>query len=387
MLVRVGTGVGAGLVLEGVLLHGHRSAAGEVGHVVIDPDGAECAAAAAAASRRCSPPPGCASGWPQTATRRAGRGRRPGRRRPGPRGRDPQSARAGPQWPARAARRAAAGRRRPHDPRAHHAGLRRGARGPHVRPGRRRGARGRRGRSSWPVSWGCRDDPRLPGAPGAAAVVQRDDGAGRRARAARGGAGRAVPVRLQHRRRTGRRRGVHRRRAFRVARGRDRGRRGGRRRDPAARARRQPGARAARARCGRRPRPDQGGRPGDRPRARRGRHHPRPRAGRGRELQRRQPRDRHPELRVLGVRGRGARGRVDRRAAVGGRGRVRQALPGPRRHRRGQPPRAAGAECRHVDAGRAGAGAVPGRDRGRYGGRDDLARRGARPGPGAAGDA
>jgi predicted NBD/HSP70 family sugar kinase len=43
MLVRVGTGVGAGLVLEGALLHGHRSAAGEVGHVVIDPDGVECA--------------------------------------------------------------------------------------------------------------------------------------------------------------------------------------------------------------------------------------------------------------------------------------------------------------------------------------------------------
>jgi predicted NBD/HSP70 family sugar kinase len=43
MLVRVGTGVGAGLVLEGVLLHGHRSAAGEVGHVVVDPDGVECA--------------------------------------------------------------------------------------------------------------------------------------------------------------------------------------------------------------------------------------------------------------------------------------------------------------------------------------------------------
>jgi predicted NBD/HSP70 family sugar kinase len=43
MLVRVGTGVGAGLVLEGVLLRGHRSAAGEVGHVVIDPAGVECA--------------------------------------------------------------------------------------------------------------------------------------------------------------------------------------------------------------------------------------------------------------------------------------------------------------------------------------------------------
>ena len=43
MLIRVGTGVGAGLVLEGALLHGHRSAAGELGHVVVDPEGAECA--------------------------------------------------------------------------------------------------------------------------------------------------------------------------------------------------------------------------------------------------------------------------------------------------------------------------------------------------------
>jgi predicted NBD/HSP70 family sugar kinase len=43
MLLRVGTGVGAGLVLEGVLLHGHRSAAGEIGHVVVDPDGEACA--------------------------------------------------------------------------------------------------------------------------------------------------------------------------------------------------------------------------------------------------------------------------------------------------------------------------------------------------------
>jgi predicted NBD/HSP70 family sugar kinase len=43
MLLRVGTGVGAGLVLEGALLHGHRSAAGEIGHVVVDPEGALCA--------------------------------------------------------------------------------------------------------------------------------------------------------------------------------------------------------------------------------------------------------------------------------------------------------------------------------------------------------
>ena len=43
MLLRVGTGVGAGLVLEGALLHGHHGAAGEIGHVVVDPDGAQCA--------------------------------------------------------------------------------------------------------------------------------------------------------------------------------------------------------------------------------------------------------------------------------------------------------------------------------------------------------
>ncbi len=43
MVLRVGTGVGAGPILEGTLLHGHRAAAGEIGHVVVDPDGADCA--------------------------------------------------------------------------------------------------------------------------------------------------------------------------------------------------------------------------------------------------------------------------------------------------------------------------------------------------------
>ena len=43
MVLRVGTGVGAGLVLEGALLHGNRGAAGEIGHVVVDPDGEQCA--------------------------------------------------------------------------------------------------------------------------------------------------------------------------------------------------------------------------------------------------------------------------------------------------------------------------------------------------------
>jgi predicted NBD/HSP70 family sugar kinase len=43
MVLRVGTGVGAGLILEGALLHGHRAAAGEIGHVVVDPGGQRCA--------------------------------------------------------------------------------------------------------------------------------------------------------------------------------------------------------------------------------------------------------------------------------------------------------------------------------------------------------
>jgi predicted NBD/HSP70 family sugar kinase len=43
MVLRVGIGVGAGLVLEGALLHGHLGAAGEIGHVVVDPDGERCA--------------------------------------------------------------------------------------------------------------------------------------------------------------------------------------------------------------------------------------------------------------------------------------------------------------------------------------------------------
>jgi predicted NBD/HSP70 family sugar kinase len=42
MLVRVGQGVGVGIVLDGALHRGARSAAGEIGHVVVDPDGALC---------------------------------------------------------------------------------------------------------------------------------------------------------------------------------------------------------------------------------------------------------------------------------------------------------------------------------------------------------
>lgn len=43
LVLRVGIGVGAGLVLEGSLLHGHLGAAGEIGHVTVDDDGDVCA--------------------------------------------------------------------------------------------------------------------------------------------------------------------------------------------------------------------------------------------------------------------------------------------------------------------------------------------------------
>jgi predicted NBD/HSP70 family sugar kinase len=43
MLVRIGTGVGAGLVVGGALVQGHGWAAGEIGHVVVDPAGPPCA--------------------------------------------------------------------------------------------------------------------------------------------------------------------------------------------------------------------------------------------------------------------------------------------------------------------------------------------------------
>lgn len=43
MVLRVGFGVGSGFILEGVLLHGHGAAAGEIGHVTVDDDGDDCA--------------------------------------------------------------------------------------------------------------------------------------------------------------------------------------------------------------------------------------------------------------------------------------------------------------------------------------------------------
>ena len=42
MVVAVGQGVGAGLVLDGHLVRGHRLAAGEIGHLTVDPRGEPC---------------------------------------------------------------------------------------------------------------------------------------------------------------------------------------------------------------------------------------------------------------------------------------------------------------------------------------------------------
>lgn len=40
--INVGSGIGAGLVLNGDLFEGDRRAAGEIGHIVVEPDGADC---------------------------------------------------------------------------------------------------------------------------------------------------------------------------------------------------------------------------------------------------------------------------------------------------------------------------------------------------------
>ena len=43
LVLRLGFGVGAGLILGGALLHGYAAAAGEIGHVTVDDDGEDCA--------------------------------------------------------------------------------------------------------------------------------------------------------------------------------------------------------------------------------------------------------------------------------------------------------------------------------------------------------
>ena len=104
----IGTGISAGVILDGALLRGDNSYAGEVGHVVADPDGAVCAcglrgcletiAAGPAIARQADEATGCRSQHrpvaafgcrrclPRRFRRRSGRGRdhRPSGRPPGP---------------------------------------------------------------------------------------------------------------------------------------------------------------------------------------------------------------------------------------------------------------------------------------------------------------
>ena len=64
MLVRVGKGVGAGLLLEGTLLAGQHLAAGEIGHMTIDERGDAVRLRAHRLPRdRSCPPPRCGTPW------------------------------------------------------------------------------------------------------------------------------------------------------------------------------------------------------------------------------------------------------------------------------------------------------------------------------------
>ncbi len=64
--VSIGTGVAAGVMLDGHLFRGRHGMAGEVGHWVVDPTGPRCNCGAVAAWRRWSrPPPWSGRGGPQ----------------------------------------------------------------------------------------------------------------------------------------------------------------------------------------------------------------------------------------------------------------------------------------------------------------------------------
>ena len=64
LLVKIGHGVGAGVVVDGHLVVGTHFAAGEIGHVVVDERGERAPVGGPDASRRPSPLPCSAAGWP-----------------------------------------------------------------------------------------------------------------------------------------------------------------------------------------------------------------------------------------------------------------------------------------------------------------------------------
>ncbi|MCR6491498.1 ROK family transcriptional regulator [Cellulomonas sp. P24] len=165
LVLTVGQGVGAGIVVDGMLLTGHANAAGEVGHLtVVDerdhqvggPAPLQCACGRwgvprdgalgtrpASPGRRTRPP---------RLRRRAGVGRTDARHGPGTRRQCAQPRGGADQRPGRAARRPGPRGGAGHHPRAHHAGHRRTAHGQDGHPRRgRRPVRGGRARSVRPA--------------------------------------------------------------------------------------------------------------------------------------------------------------------------------------------------------------------------------------------
>ena len=80
----VGTGIAAGVVLDGRLHRGARGLAGEIGHAIVDPDGPRCACGQRGCLEAFASGPSIArraDATSATAGLRRGRGRRPGRHR------------------------------------------------------------------------------------------------------------------------------------------------------------------------------------------------------------------------------------------------------------------------------------------------------------------
>jgi predicted NBD/HSP70 family sugar kinase len=70
-LVSIGTGISAGVVVEGVLLRGAHGMAGEIGHVVVDETGGLCACGQRGCLEAMAAGPAIARAWPQGSERSA----------------------------------------------------------------------------------------------------------------------------------------------------------------------------------------------------------------------------------------------------------------------------------------------------------------------------
>jgi predicted NBD/HSP70 family sugar kinase len=64
-LVSIGTGIAAGVVVDGVIVRGWHGMAGEIGHVVVDPDGPRCRCGQRGCLEAIAAGPALARAWPQ----------------------------------------------------------------------------------------------------------------------------------------------------------------------------------------------------------------------------------------------------------------------------------------------------------------------------------